>query len=138
VQPNGISQCIANGFLIVAFMPASERLYGRGMPAIYFAAGLAGQTANHFWESGIGGSSTAIFGVMGSLLVCVIRNRQEFLLPFVFIASVGLAASIVMLLSADGHGVGLVVGGAVASLLPLARVAFRSKQTDTFAEPSSA
>src|SRR5688572_21555824 len=87
VQPNGISQCIANGFLILAFMPASERLYGRGVLVIYFGAGLAGQTVNRLWESGIGGSSTAIFGVMGSLLVYVIRDRQELLLPFTFIAS---------------------------------------------------
>lgn len=138
VQPNGVSQCIANGFLILAFMPASERLYGRGVLVIYFAAGLAGQTVNHFWGSGIGGSSTAIFGLMGSLLVYILRHRKELLLPFVGIASAGLLSSVVMLLSADGHGVGLVAGGLVASLLPLVPVAFRSRETDTFAvaEPS--
>src|SRR5262245_33610255 len=134
VQPNGISQCIANGFLILAFMPASERLYGRGVLVIYFAAGLAADTLTPRWVSGSRGSPTGIFRVMGSLLVYVIRNRKELLLPFVFIACAGLAASMVMLLSADGHGVGLVVGAAVASMLPLTSVAFRSKVTDTFAE----
>jgi hypothetical protein len=44
----------------------------------------------------------------------------------------GLLCSVVMLLSRDGHGVGLLVGGSVASMLPLAGVAFRSKQTNVF------
>lgn len=134
VQPNGISQCVVNGFLILAFMPAAERLYGRYVLAIYFAAGLAGQIVNHLWASGTGGSSTAIFGLIGALLVYIIRNRKELLLPFVYIASAGLLSSVVMLISRDGHGVGLVVGASVASMLPLARVIFRDKKTDTFPE----
>lgn len=135
VQPGGISQCIANGFLILAFVPAAERLYGKHVLVIYFASGLVGQIVNYLWDSGSGGSSTAIFGVMGSLLVYIIRNRKELLLPFAFIASAGLLTCIVMLLSRDGHGVGMMVGASVGSMLPLVRVIFRSKGTNTFPEP---
>ena len=135
VQPNGISQFLANGFLIIAFMPAAERLYGRNVLLVYFAAGLVGQTVNYFWDSGIGGSSTAIFGVMGSVLIYVIRNRKELLLPFAFIAGAGLLSGIVMLMSRDGHGVGLAVGASIASMLPSAGMIFRDKKTDAFADP---
>src|SRR5262245_28112896 len=31
VQPDGIPQCVLNGFLLLAFMPAAERLYGKGI-----------------------------------------------------------------------------------------------------------
>lgn len=137
VQPNGISQLLANGFLIIAFMPAAERLYDRNVLAVYFAAGLVGQTVNYVWESGIGGSSTAIFGVMGSVLIYVVRNRKELLLPFAFIAAAGLLSAIVMLMSRDGHGVGLVVGASIGSILPLAGMIFRDKKTDAFAHPPS-
>jgi membrane associated rhomboid family serine protease len=132
VQPNGISQVLANGFLILAFMPAAERLYGRNILLVYFAAGLVGQTANHYWASGTGGSSTAIFGVMGSLLVYVVRNRNVLLLPFTAIAVAGLLASIVMILARDGHGVGLVVGALVASFLSQADMRFRSRANNRF------
>jgi membrane associated rhomboid family serine protease len=135
VQPNGISQYVANGFLILAFMPAAERLYGRNILVVYFAAGFAGQTVNYFWDSGAGGSSTAIFGVMGSVLIYVIRNRRELLLPFAFIAGAGLLSALVMLLSRDGHGAGLVVGATIASMLPVTGMIFRSKETDAFAPP---
>src|SRR5690606_12124748 len=36
VQPGGIGQCLANGFLILAFMPAAERLYGGNVVVVYF------------------------------------------------------------------------------------------------------
>ena len=136
VQPNGISQCIANGFLALVFLPAAERLYGRNVAVVYFASGLVGQIVNYLWDSGSGGSSTAIFGVMGALLVYILRNRQLLLMPFVWIASAGLLASLVMILSRDGHGAGLVVGALVASMLPLAAMTFRDRTTDKFAEPS--
>lgn len=134
VQPGGIGQCMANGFLILAFLPAAERLYGRNVAAVYFAAGLVGQTVNYLWASGTGGSSTAIFGVMGALLVYIVRRRKELLLPFVCIASVGLLSSVVMLMSHDGHGVGLVVGATVASLIPVVGMSFRDRKTDRFAD----
>jgi len=72
---------------------------------------------------------------MGSLLFYIVRNRKALLMPFAFIASAGLLASLVMLLSRDGHGAGLMVGALVASILPLTDMTFRSKETDTFAEP---
>jgi len=137
VQPNGISQCLANGFLILAFMPAAERLYGRSVLVVYFASGLVGQIVNYFWDSGSGGSSTAIFGLMGSLLIYIIRNRRVLLPPFVFIACAGLLPSIVMLVSRDGHGVGLIVGALLASILPFASMTFRGKKKNTFAAPST-
>jgi hypothetical protein len=65
-------------------------------------------------------------------------NREVLLLPFAFIASAGLVSSAVMLMSRDGHGVGLLVGALVASILPSAGMIFRSKKTDTFAEPARA
>lgn len=136
VQPYGMSQCIANGFLILAFMPVAERLYGRNILMVYFASGLAGQIVNYFWDSGRGGSSTAIFGIMGSLLIYVLRNRKSLLLPFSFIAGTGLIFSpTIMILSRDGHGVGLFVGALVASVLPSAGIIFRSKETDAFEQP---
>jgi membrane associated rhomboid family serine protease len=138
VQPNGISQCVANGTLILAFMPAAERLYGRNVVVVYFTSGIAGQIVNYLWDSGSGGSSTAIFGVMGSVLVYIMRNRRVLLLPFAFIAGAGLLTSVVMLMSRDGHGVGLIAGAAVASILPMAGMIFRSKETDTFAEHAAA
>jgi membrane associated rhomboid family serine protease len=119
-------------------MPAAERLYGGNVVVVYFASGIAGQIVNYFWDSGSGGSSTAIFGVMGSVLVYIMRNRRVLLLPFAFIAGAGLLTSVVMLMSRDGHGVGLIVGAAVASILPLAEMIFRSKETDTFAERAAA
>ena len=136
VQPGGISQCLANGFLILAFMPAAEGLYGRNILAVYFASGIMGQIVNYFRDSGSGGSSTAIFGVMGSLLIYIIRNRNVLLPAFLHIAGAGLLLSVVMVMSRDGHGIGLIVGTLVGSMLPLTGITFRKGKTDTFAAPN--
>jgi hypothetical protein len=55
-----------------------------------------GQIVHYFWNSGSGGSSKAIFGIMGSLIVYIIRNRKVLLLPFAFIAGAGLLSAVVM------------------------------------------
>jgi membrane associated rhomboid family serine protease len=91
-------------------MPAAERLYGRNILAVYFTSGIMGQIVNYFWDSGSEGSSTAIFGIMGSLLIYIIRNRNMLLLPFAFIAGIGLLSSVAMLISRGGHGVGIIIG----------------------------
>src|SRR5689334_10621039 len=117
VQPNGLSQCLANGALMLWFIPAAERLYGGRTLIVYFAAGLCGQLVNYIWNSGSGGSSTAVFGVMGSLLIYIVMNRARLLTPFQFIAHLGLLAAVFMIVLRDGDGVGLIIGVAVASLL---------------------
>ena len=137
IQPNGIGQCLANEFLMIVFLPSSERLHGRHILTIYLASGIAGQIVNHLWNSGLGGSSTAIFGIMGSLLVYIIRKRKVLLIPFSFIASLGLFSSIIMLISRDGHGIGLIVGAAISWHLPLNGVIFRSRESNGFTESSN-
>jgi len=128
VQPNGLSQCLANGAMMLIFVPPAERLYGGKMLIVYFTAGLAGQIVNFIWNSGSGGSSTAIFGVMGSLLIYIVMNRGRLLRPFQFIAHLGLLAAVCMIVLHDGHGVGLVIGAAVASIMVTREVLFRSLQ----------
>jgi rhomboid protease GluP len=128
VQPDGVGQCLANGALMLMFIPAAERLYGGRMLIVYFAAGVAGQLVNFIWSSGSGGSSTAIFGVMGSLLLYVVMNRARLRRPFQFIAHLGLLAAVFMMVLRDGNGVGLIVGAALASLLVTREVVFRSPQ----------
>ena len=138
VQPNGWGQCVANGFLILAFiMPAAERLYGRNILGIYLTSGIIGQTVNYLRDSGSGGSSTAIFGIMGSLLVYIVRHRKVLLCPFVFIAGAGLLSSAVMVMSHDAHGIGIIVGALVALILPLSCTMFRDTETGTFVESSA-
>lgn len=85
IQPAGIWQCLFNGGFFIAFMPIAERLYGRTVLLIYFATGIAGQVVNFYWETtagglpaGKGGSSTALFGVAGSLLMYVLLNQKTF------------------------------------------------------------
>lgn len=129
VQPGGIGQCVANGILIVAFMPAAERLYGKNVLLVYFGSGLVGQIMNFVWDLGSGGSSTAIFGLMGSLLICIIRHRIMLLMPFVLIAGAVLLTSVVMVASRDGHGVGLITGALIGGFLPSISMAFRVRTT---------
>ena len=58
-----------------------ERLYGHGrFIAIYFASGLGGNLLSlvtHGNEAVSGGASSAIFGVLGALLVCLWRERRQ-------------------------------------------------------------
>ena len=128
VQPGGLSQILANGLLMLLFVPLGERLYGSKVLVVYFAAGVSGQIVDFLWNSGSGGSSTALFGVMGSLLIYIILNRARLLRPFQFIAHLGLLAAVVLIVLRDGHGVGLVIGAAVASLLVTREMTFRSLQ----------
>ena len=105
------------------------------MSNVYSASGIVDQIVNYSWNNGSGGSSTAIFCVMGSLFIYIIRNRKMLLLPFVFIAVAGLSSSAVMLISQDGHRAGLICGSLVAAWLPWLDMTFRRKENDVFVEP---
>jgi membrane associated rhomboid family serine protease len=85
IQPMGIWQCVLNGLFFISFVPIAEHLYGRSLMLIYFGTGVVGQLVNFYWEttpgglsSGRGGSSTALYGVMGSLFMYIMINRKTF------------------------------------------------------------
>jgi membrane associated rhomboid family serine protease len=114
IQPMGIWQCVFNGVFMLVFMPVAEHFYGRKLILIYFIAGIAGQMANFYWNKGGGGSSTAIYGVIGALFAYVLLYRNNFPRPYTFLAIAPFVGSIVLCFYQDGHAPGLLVGAVVA------------------------
>lgn len=131
VQPGGLGQALPNAFFLIAFVPLAERVYGWGMLAIYFAAGIAGQLSNYAWGVGGGGSSTAAFGVMGGLFVYVLRQRGRLSTIYAALAGLGLAG-VVLVVFRDSHGVGLLAGAFVALALPLRTLSLASKEPSSY------
>src|SRR5690606_6357658 len=89
VQPGGLSQCVANAFLLGAFMWIVERLHGKGLWLVYLGAGLLAQPFLYFWLPDGGGSSSAAFGLIGALFCFMLRERRQALMPFVVLSVVG-------------------------------------------------
>lgn len=117
VQPQGWMQCFSNAFFLLAFVPLAERLYGKGLLALYFIPGIAGQIVNYLWSPDGGGSSTAAFGVMGGLFVYIIRHRSLIPRFYISIAIAAFCAAAVLGFFRDGHGPALLVGACVATIL---------------------
>lgn len=114
VQPGGIWQCIFNAIFFLSFLPIAEHLYGRSLLLIYFGSGLAGQIANYYWNKGGGGSSTAIYGVIGSLFMYILLHRRAFPQGYILIPIAGFLGAIVLCFFEDGHAPGLLTGGALS------------------------
>lgn len=119
VQPEGIGQILSNGLFMVLFVPLAERLYGARLLIIYFTAGVLAQCIIYPWSPTGGGSSSALFGVMGALCGYVLRHRRLAVWLFVAIASVpvGAAAGLTLFFRTDGHGPGLLIGTLLAAVL---------------------
>jgi membrane associated rhomboid family serine protease len=117
VQPLGIWQCVFNGVFLLMFMPVAEHFYGRRLILIYFTAGIAGQIANFYWNKGGGGSSTAIYGVMGALSVYVLLNLRSFPKGYILLGIAPLVGAIALYFYSDGHASGLLVGAVVALIV---------------------
>jgi membrane associated rhomboid family serine protease len=111
VQPMGIWQCIFNGLFLFTFLPLAEHLYRRRVLIIYFVAGLTGQIFNYYWNKGGGGSSTAIYGVMGALLMYIVFHRNEFPRAYIFLPIAGFLGAIILCFFQDGHAPALLAGG---------------------------
>lgn len=117
VQPQGTLQLLFNLMFLVVFLPMGERLYGARIWFLYFVPGIVGQLVNYAWSPDGGGSSTAIFGVMGSILVYVLLNRKSAPRQYPVFAILGICGAVVMCFTRDGHGPGLLAGAALAALI---------------------
>lgn len=91
---------------------------------IYFATGIVGQIVNFYWETtpgdltaGKGGSSTALFGVAGSLLMFILFNQNTFPKGYILIPVAGLLGASVLVFYEDGHAPALLFGAVLGLLL---------------------
>jgi membrane associated rhomboid family serine protease len=95
----------------------AERLYGARTWLLYFVPGLIGQLVNYAWAPNGGGSSTAIFGVMGTLLMYVLLHRKSAPRQYPVFAVLGICGAVVMCFTHDGHGPSLLSGAVLAVLM---------------------
>ena len=117
VQSHGVFQFLFNMVFIVVFLPMAERLYGARTWLLYFVPGLIGQLVNYAWAPEGGGSSTAIFGVMGTLLMYVLLHRKTAPRQYSVFAVLGICGAVVMCFTHDGHGPSLLSGAVLAALM---------------------
>ena len=117
IQPMGVWQCVFNGIFLLAFLPLAEHFYALRLLVIYFVAGVTGQFFNYYWNKGGGGSSTAIYGVMGSLFMYIFLNRDQFPKGYIFLSIAGFFGAVILCFFQDGHAPGLIAGGITSFLL---------------------
>jgi membrane associated rhomboid family serine protease len=117
VQPHGWPQLLFNMMFLAVFLPLAERLYGLWIWLLYFGSGVFGQLANYSWLPEGGGSSTAAFGLMGALMVYVIRQRRSVPKQYLLFAALGLCGAVAMCFMRDGHGAGFLSGAFLAALI---------------------
>jgi len=131
VQPSGVGQFGFNLLFLAVFLPMGERIYGARIWLLYFVPGLVGQFVNFWWDPHGGGSSPAIFGVMGSVLVYVLVHRKEAPKQYWWFALAGLLGAVLMCFARSGHGPSLLAGAMLGALLCRAS---RKEQPDTALE----
>lgn len=124
IQPMGIWQFLFNGLFMLAFLPIAEHFYGRGLFLIYFGTGILGQMINSYWATtpgGIptsgGGSSTALYGIIGSLFMVILIQRKTFPKGYLLIPIAGFLGAAVLVLFEDGHAPSLLAGGLLGLML---------------------
>lgn len=117
VQPYGTFQFLFNMMFLIVFLPMGERLYGAKIWFLYFVPGVVGQLMNYVWSADGGGSSTAVFGVMGSVLVYVLLYSKSAPRQYPVFAILGICGAVVMCFTRDGHGPGLLTGAVLAALI---------------------
>jgi len=137
IQPQGLWQCLFNGIFFIAFLPVAEHLYGRRVLVIYFGSGLAGQIVNYIWNRGGGGSSTALYGVIGSLFVYILLHRKAFPQAYFFLSIGGFLGAIILCFFKDGHAPALLVGGGLSLALQGHRLDLRKRTGNMNAEKTS-
>lgn len=124
IQPMGVWQCLFNALFFISFVPIAEHLYGRAVLLVYFGASLLGQMLILYWNpvpgslgSSGGGSSTALYAVMGLLLMYVFINRRQFPKGYVLIPLAGFLGAAILVFFKDGHAPSLLAGAVLGLLL---------------------
>jgi membrane associated rhomboid family serine protease len=102
---------------ILVLLPMAERLYGARTWLLYFVPGVIGQLVNYAWSPKGGGSSTAVFGVMGAILMYVLLQRKSAPRQYPVFAVLGICGAVVMCFTHDGHGPSLLTGAVLAALM---------------------
>jgi len=115
IQSRGTGQFVFNMLFLVTFLPMAERLFGAKVWALYFVPGVVGEIVNYAWDPHGGGSSPAIFGVMGALLMYVWLRRRDAPKQYRWFALAGMCGAVVMCFTQDGHGPSLLTGAALGA-----------------------
>ena len=117
IQPCGWGQCCWNGMTALLLLPLAEKCYGHRLGALYVTCGLMGQVAHYAFDPipSSGGSSTAIYGVMGALFAFACRHGRGISRSTAVLAILGLCGAIVQSVLHDFHGVGMLTGAVLAA-----------------------
>jgi membrane associated rhomboid family serine protease len=119
VQSLGWSQCVYNGLAALFVLPLAEKFYGKRLLALYFVSGLTGEICFYTLEPGAngGGSSVAIYGVMGGLFIYAFRHRRELPRSTIGFVISGLCPAAFLAFRHDFHGTGILTGALLACLM---------------------
>jgi membrane associated rhomboid family serine protease len=119
-----------NMFSLYVLGPQLEHAFGRArFIALYLLSGLAGSALVYWTSSGFGdtlGASGAIFGLMGTVLVIVLRTRSQAQGLLLWVALSFAYSFIVPNISWQGHLGGFIGGLLISSAIVFAPRAHRS------------
>ncbi len=73
---------------------------------LFFAGSTAGEIMGYLWQPSGGGTSVALFGLIGGMAIFLLRRQQ----PFLFLTSLFALFEVISLVGSDIGGVWLLVG----------------------------
>jgi rhomboid protease GluP len=118
INPEGLNQIIFNFSALIFLGVIVEKFYGSFRWLIfYFAAGFTGEIAGYLWQPESGGSSVAIMGLLGALLIWIILNRRSVPVQIQIWGPLGLIFAVILTFSHNIHGPSILVGALIALLM---------------------
>jgi rhomboid protease GluP len=118
INPEGWNQIIFNFYLLIFFGILVEKFYGSiSWIIFYFAAGFTGEIAGYLWQPYSGGSSVAIMGLIGAMLVWIILNRKSAPIQILILGPAGLIFAAILTIFQNIHGPPIIIGAFIALLM---------------------
>ena len=140
VQSAGWSQCVNNGLAALFLLPLAEKFYGKRLLALYFVSGIIGSEVFFYTlepSPNGGGSSVAIYGVMGGLFIFAFRHRREFPRSTIGFVISGLCPSVFLGFRHDFHGTGILTGALLACMMRTRLQTIPKTPPNTALEPTA-